>query len=191
MVRTLMLCAIAAASLLATGYSGMGRQTVPGQTIPLHVKTGLWQSTQKVKVSGGLGLPPEMAAKMTPEQRERYEAAMGARNHAYETTSKGCLTQEDLSQDLYAKLNRNGDMQCQGNIVRSSASELELNEHCIGQGKQEGVEMTMHMTIHATDSEHATGAGQGTATMGGKTMHSQVQVDSVWLGASCPADLQP
>ena len=48
--------------------------------------------------------------------------------------------------------------------------------------------VSYHAKIHAVDPEHATGSGQGTATSGGKTLNSTVQLDMKWLGPTCPKD---
>src|SRR6185312_17371693 len=63
---------------------------------PLNVKTGLWQSTTTIAISGSMGIPPEMEAKLTPEQRARMEAAMkqSGTGQPHTTTNKGCIKQE-------------------------------------------------------------------------------------------------
>ena len=51
-------------------------------TEPLNVKTGLWQSDDRLPTSGLPPLPADMQArldKMTPERRARMEAAMKGR----------------------------------------------------------------------------------------------------------------
>jgi hypothetical protein len=180
-----------AAGLTAALAFSLGGMAGQGRLIPLNVKTGLWQTRSQVTMSGTLGLPPEVASKMTPEQRAQYEAAMGAMSGPHEITSKGCLTEADLTKDPYAELNRSDEeMQCRGTVVRSTGSDLELHEVCTGQGSQAGTNMEMNITIHADNPEHTTGQGQGTTTMGGKALQSQIKLDMTWLGATCPADLQ-
>ena len=46
-----------------------------GGKVKLNVKTGLWQTTITNTVTGSMGLPPEIAARLTPAQRARFEAA--------------------------------------------------------------------------------------------------------------------
>ena|SRR5690348_7140384 len=153
---------------------------------PMNVKTGLWQSTSTIAIIGGLGLPPEVAAKLTPEQKARYEAALKAQagEHTSTHTNKSCLTQKDLTTDPFAQKNSNDEhIQCHGTLLSSTSSDIVLQETCSGEAS-----MTYTMKIHAVDSEHATGTGTGTATMGGHTMNSNVKFQSTWLGATCPAD---
>ncbi|MGH9728942.1 MAG: DUF3617 family protein [Candidatus Acidiferrales bacterium] len=153
--------------------------------VPMDVKLGLWQSTTTITVSGGLGLPPEVAAKLTPEQRARYEAAMQnqAGGHTSTLTKKSCLTQEDLATDPFGNENANDEnIHCHGTLLKSTSTDAVLQETCSGEAS-----MTYTMKIHAADQEHATGTGTGSATMGGRTMNSSVKFDSKWLGATCSA----
>ena len=166
----------------------------PGQTpearssamklTPMNVKTGLWQSTSTMTIVGGLGLPPEVVARLTPEQKARYEAALQAQGggHTRTTTSKGCLTQKDLTTDPFNQRHPDEKLQCHGTVLNSTSSDVEIQESCSGEAT-----MNYTMKIHAVDQEHAVGTGQGTATMGGHTMKSAVKFDSKWLGATCPA----
>jgi hypothetical protein len=155
-----------------------------GKITPLNVKTGLWQNTVTTTVTGGLGMPPEVIARLTPEQRARYEAAM--KNHANGTprtrTTKSCLTRKKLSEDPFADQNRE-NMKCKETVIKSTGSDLEVREQC-AEGTSNG---DVHMKFHAIDSEHVVGNGETTATMGGRTMHSTMKMDFKWVGASCPA----
>lgn len=153
---------------------------------PMNVKTGLWQSTSTITVTGSLGLPPEVLAKMTPEQKARYEAAMQAQagGHSSTHTEKSCLTQKDLTTDPFAQKDSDDEnIHCHGTLLSSTSTDIVLQETCSGEAT-----MNYTMKIHAADSEHATGTGTGTATMGGHTMNSSVKFQSTWIGATCPAD---
>lgn len=152
---------------------------------PMNVKTGLWQSTTTVTLAGSLVLPPSMAAKLTPEQKAKYEAAMQAEGkgggHTY--TDKSCLTQKDLTTDPFAQKGSDEEhIHCHGTLLSSTSTDIVLQETCSGEAS-----MTYTMKIHALDQEHAVGTGTGTATMGGRTMNSSVKSQSTWIGATCPA----
>lgn len=159
-------------------------KTLTGKFTPLNVKTGLWQNTATITISGSLGLPEDVVAKLTPEQKARYEAAIQAHagEHSSTHTNKGCLTQEDLTKDPFEQKDSEG-IHCHGTLLSSTSTDIVLQEACTGDAS-----MTYTMKIHAVDQEHATGTGQGTGTMGGKTMNSSVKWDAKWLGATCPAD---
>lgn len=152
---------------------------------PMNVKTGLWQSTSTITIIGSLGLPPEVLAKMTDEQKARYAAAMQAQSggHSSTHTNKGCLTQKDLTTDPFARNNSDDEnIHCHGTLLSSTSTDIVLQETCSGEAT-----MNYTMKIHADSAEHAIGTGTGTATMGGHTMNSSVKFDSKWISATCPA----
>jgi len=192
MKRMILLGAVclSATVLLAQTQKNIDQAPAPVKTAmkmtPMNVKTGLWQSTSTVAITGGLGLPPDVAAKLTPEQKARYEAAMQAQagGHTSTHTNKSCLTQKDLTTDPFAQKNSDDEhIHCHGTLLSSTSTDIVLQETCSGEAS-----MTYTMKIHAVDQEHATGTGTGTATMGGRTMNSSVKFQSTWLGATCPAD---
>lgn len=175
-----------ATALLAQTQKKSPEQVPAAKMTPMNVKTGLWQSTSTITVNGSLGLPPEVLAKMTDEQKARYQAAMQAQSggHSSTHTNKGCLTQRDLTTDPFAQKDSSDEhIQCHGTLLSSTSTDIVLRETCSGEAS-----MAYTMKIHAVDQEHATGTGMGTATMGGHTMNSSVKFQSTWIGATCPAD---
>ncbi|HET9785271.1 MAG TPA: DUF3617 family protein [Terriglobales bacterium] len=160
-------------------------QSASAPVVPMNVKTGLWENHSTLTVSGGLGLPPEVLAKMTPEQRARYTAALGAGQRTHDNVEKGCLTKEDLTQDPTKMLNPGGGegVTCHGDVITSTATDLEVHSVCTGAAQSD-----MRIKVHAVDQEHVTGEGAGSATMNGHTMQTAYKFDSHWLGATCPAN---
>ena len=154
-----------------------------GNVKPLNVRTGLWQTTSTSTVNGSMGIPPEIAARLTPAQRARFEAAMKKQANGVPRTRtyKNCLTQKQLTEDPFADNSRK--MKCQETVIKSTGTELEVREACTDGSSRSDV----HMLVHANSSEHVTSSGNVVATMGGHTMHSVIKMDSKWLGASCPA----
>ena len=64
-----------------------------------NAKPGAWEMSITTLTAGTL-IPPDVLAKMPPEQRAKFEQSMQARSGKPMThTSKGCVTQEDLDQD--------------------------------------------------------------------------------------------
>lgn len=183
-------CLSATVLLAQTQKKNPGEAPAPVKTAikitPMNVKTGLWQNTSTVTIVGGLGLPPSVLAKLTPEQKAKYEAAMQAQSggHSSTHTNKGCLTQKDLTTDPFAQKDSSDEhIQCHGTLLSSTSTDIVLQESCSGEAS-----MTYTMKIHAVDQEHAVGTGTGTATMGGRTMNSNVKFQATWIGATCPAD---
>lgn len=156
-----------------------------GGITPLHVKTGLWETSMTHSTSGQVSLPPEAIARLTPEQRAKLEAAMGAMaSHAPKAdTSQHCLTQEELTKDPFTGKGQDKKWKCDETMIKSTGSELDLHEVC-GEGTSK---MDAHISIQALDSEHTKGTIQSDVTMGGRTMHQNMNFTSKWVGASCPA----
>ncbi|MGE5323801.1 MAG: DUF3617 domain-containing protein [Actinomycetota bacterium] len=154
-----------------------------GKAKPLNIKTGLWQTRSTTTVNGSMGIPPEMAARLTPAQRARFEAAM--KKHANgvprSRTYKNCLTEKQLTEDPFT--DKDNNMKCQETVIKSTASDLDVREACTDGSSKSDV----HMVIHASSREHVTSSGNVTATMGGHTMHSVIKMDSRWVGTACPA----
>lgn len=176
MTKTIFACAAA-----VVGLAAMQAMT------PMNVKTGQWESHTTILLTGSLGLPPEALAKMTPEQRARYQAAVEKaaerKNQKTENTDKGCLTKEDLTQDPTKLMGKQEPgMSCSGKILSSTSSDLKVHISCTGMGTMDYI-----LDYHATDPEHATGQGTGTATLGGHTMQTQFNSEMHWLGPTCPA----
>lgn len=154
---------------------------------PMNVKTGLWQTTSIIKMSGSLGLSPEMASKLTPEQRAQYEAAMKQyASHQQTIASKRCVTKEQLGENPFDQSHPQ-NMKCSEKLIRSTSSDAEIRQTCTG---QDGSESDIHMMIHAQDREHVNGSGQVVATMGGHTMKSDVTFQSKWAQDTCPKDAE-
>lgn len=155
---------------------------------PMNVKTGYWQDDSTFSISGAVGIPPEILAKMTPEQRSRYEA-MAKSNPALSgqprhEVSKGCLTEKDLNTDPFQRMSQSSRMKCDETVIRSTGTDLEVKTTCLmGTSKSD-----MHLQFHALSSEHVVGTGEGTMLMGGRTEHSNIKMDMKWLGSTCPKD---
>lgn len=158
---------------------------VAGGKIKLNVKTGLWQTTTTNTVTGSMGLPPEMAAKMTPAQRARFEAATKKQASGTPRTvsHKECLTPEKLAEDPFTDKSHGDDVKCQETVLKSTSTDLEVHELCsYGSSKSD-----IHLSFHADSPEHVTGAGNTTVTSGGHVMKSAMKMDSKWISGACPA----
>jgi len=156
-----------------------------GGKIKLNVKTGLWQTTNTNTVSGSMGLPPELAAKMTPAQRARFEAAAKkqASGVPRTVTHKDCLTPEKLAEDPFTDKSHGDNLKCQETVIKSTGTDLEVRELCTdGSSKSD-----IHLSFRADSTEHVTGSGTTTVTMGGQVMNSVMKMDSRWISAACPA----
>ena len=143
------------------------------------VKLGLWETTTTGMAAGELPIPADALAKMTPEQRARFEQMMKSRMNAPSTsTHKYCLTQEKLDKDLSFGADRDN---CTRQIVSSSSSGAEIKFHCTEKdGTVDGT-----VTFEASNPENVKGKVHMTMNANGKAMTNEVNMTSRWISASC------
>jgi hypothetical protein len=158
-----------------------------GEKIKLNVKTGLWQTTTTNTVTGSMGIPPEMAAKLTPAQRAQFEAAAKkqASGVPRTVTHKSCLTPEQLAKDPFTDRTHPDNVKCEETIIKSTATDLEVRELCTSGSSSKS---DIHLSFHADTPEHVTGSGTTSANVGGHVMNSTMKMDSKWISVACPAD---
>ncbi|HEV2324741.1 MAG TPA: DUF3617 domain-containing protein [Terracidiphilus sp.] len=154
---------------------------------PLHVKTGLWQSTVNNQLAGGI--PPDMQARlaaMPPEQRARIEAMMQKQfsGTPQGSTFKSCLTQKDLNDSAPW----GSGTKCTWTVLTSTSTDLEVKGTDCDAGKKEGMNSEFHVKIHVVDSGHVKATFDGTMTGNGHTTTMNGNYTSEWVGPTCPAD---
>jgi Protein of unknown function (DUF3617) len=165
--------------LLGLGLLLLGAAWAADKVQPLNAKTGLWETTRTTTTSGQMPLPPELLARLMPEQRAKMEERMKA-NSSEKTktsTSKSCMTKEKLEKAPFS----DDQKDCTRSIVTSTGSEAEIRFACEKQG------MKSNGTIHveALTPESAKGTAQTTMTGGGRTMNTSGSFTSKWLGPNC------
>ena len=94
----------------------------------LDVKPGAWDMSITTLTRGSL-IPPNLLAKMPPEQRAKFEQSMQARSGKPMThNSKECVTQEDLDQDRMLKEpQEDGELQSTTRVVSRSSRKLVID----------------------------------------------------------------
>ena len=151
-----------------------------GSAASFNVRPGAWESTTSSVVSGEL-LPAAALAKMTPEQRARVEAMLGAHAGApRRITEKTCITRADLDQDRLLK--SDAEQHCTTTVVSRTPTRLVLDRRC-----PQPHASSAHVAFEAPSPERFTGSVDMTLAEGGK-VHLDIQ--GRWLGASC-AGLEP
>ena len=152
-----------------------------GNVKPLNVKVGLWQTTSTIAIIGHLpGAPPETLARMTPEQRARYEAAMQKASQGQTSTRKHSVTQKDLDKDPFGEERKS----CTRTVLTSTGSKMEFREVC---DEGEGQKSDATVQFEALDSEHVKRTVHANNTKGGQTMNFSANIAGQWLGAACPS----
>jgi hypothetical protein len=71
----------------------------PSNYQPLNANTGLWETKTVITQSGQAAIPEDALARLTPEQRAKFQAAMQARLNAppITRTPQSCLTTDELN----------------------------------------------------------------------------------------------
>jgi hypothetical protein len=146
---------------------------------PMNVKPGTWETTTTTTTSGALPIPPEMLARLTPDQRAKMEAALAARNaQPRTTTTRRCLKKEDIEKPLAFYDDQRA---CKPTIVSSSPSKAEIQIACeLNQVKSTGT-----INVEALSPEGVKISAQMAMSTGGGTMNTTMTGTSKWVGAAC------
>jgi hypothetical protein len=145
---------------------------------PLNVKTGLWESTITSTTSVQMPIPAEMLARLSPEQRAKFEARMKQnsppKSRTY--TKRDCETKEKLAEQPF-----NSAKECKQTITTSTSTKAEVKMVCeFGDVKSSGI-----MRIDVLSPENVKGSGQMTSNGGGHSMTVDTSFSAKWLGPSC------
>jgi hypothetical protein len=150
---------------------------------PFNIKEGLWEQTTTHSMtgmpSGGVNIPPDVLAKLPPDQRAKVEAMMSGRSGPPDVT-KVCVTKEKLAK--YAVFGTSKDRgNCTRTVVSSTGSKLELKLHCEdGKTVSDGTVLLDAMTTDST---------KGTMHIVTKSEDNNVKMDftftSRYLGPAC------
>jgi hypothetical protein len=159
------ICAVIALSL---GVSAADK------TQPLNLRLGLWQMTYTTERSGAIAVPPELLAKLTPEQRARTEARLKARaaQGPHIDTKRFCLTEERLNKAVFEE---NENKSCQRTIVASSSKVLQFKQECAAADAKR----TFDGRIEALDPETLKGS------LKANSAGNAIDLAGRWIGADC------
>jgi hypothetical protein len=126
----------------------------------LDVKPGQWETTTTGQMTGVPAIPPEVLAKLTPDQRAKMESAMGAHG-AKPMVSTSCRTKEKLAEAWTT--GQQNQKSCTTTLTSSSSSAQEVHMEC----NQNGAKSSGTINVEAVDSEHIRGSFQMTAASDG------------------------
>ena len=155
-------------------------------TEPLDIKTGLWQITLTVRTSGLPPIPPDVIAKLKPEERVSIDAqtkekmAEGPRI----SVKKRCLREQELHQPLLPAFGGEGQG-CRQTIASASRAGQEIRVDCAKGGERGGGTIR----IAAIDPENVKVTSSWSMTDGARTLQMSSTATLKWLGAGCELDL--
>lgn len=148
---------------------------------PPNAKLGLWETTNSHQMTGVPPIPPDVLAKMPPDQRARIEAAFKQRAAPASETRQSCLTQEKLDKGFFVDQRQS----CQRTITSSTPTLAEFHEECTNSdgstGKADG-------KFEFPNPTNMKGSMQITATTAkGQTMNMKIDVVGKWVSSDCGA----
>src|ERR1700689_5735028 len=120
------------AILWALGAGGAAMALAQAADTPqLNVRLGLWEVATHPQVNGNLPITDEQMAKLPPDQRAKFEAAMQAAiaRGSQPRVFKECMTAEKRSRGFNAGSDQSKN--CQTTLVTNTASEFESRHECV------------------------------------------------------------
>ena len=149
----------------------------------LDVRPGMWEGTMTTQTSGAPPIPPELLAKMTPDQKAMLEARMktGMSQGPKTVVTKHCLTKEDLNKALNF-----GDEKgsCQRTVVNASSSKQEIRIEC----SNAGIKARGTIRIEVVDPEHVKVSSQIASGDGSHTMNINTTGTGKWVSGTCTSE---
>jgi hypothetical protein len=170
---------------LAAGLGLAGSVACLAAGLSLDVAPGLWEISTSGAVSGTPQIPPEMLARMKPEQRVIAQAlvlAIIAQANAPHRM-QFCVTPQQVRQGL--DLSRMGGGNCRQTIQSRSASGLDMQVACGRDDRMHGV-----VRLRVLDRSTVIGDVEVREGVGGSAAGITQNVHGKWLGASC-GDVPP
>ncbi len=151
--------------------------TSEAQADSFNAKPGAWEMTFAGLATGTM-IPPDVLAKMPPEQRARIEQSMQARSGKPGThATKSCITKEDLDQNRILKEEAEDEPGCATKVISKSSSKMVLERSCPpphASTSRMAMETTTPESIVASIDTDRAGSG-----------NAHIDIKGRWLGASC------
>ena len=138
--------------------------------------------TTTQQMSGVPPIPPDVLAKMSPEQRAHIEQMMqknGAGGPSTRTTQV-CLTQKKLSKDPFGDERKN----CERTIISSTSTRTQFHEECT---EPNGAKQIADGKFELSGTSTVRGSVQAKVLNGPNKMIVNVDVAGKWIGPDCAA----
>ena len=150
-------------------------------SIKLNVKPGLWEFSSAGQANGMPPIPDEALARLTPEQRQQFQAAIQSSMGSASKPKlfKECITPEKVAQGFDVQESK--DSTCQRSVVSSTSSEFAIHAVCT---RTEG-STTIDSHFQLNGSDQVAGTVHVVTSREGKSMTIDSSVTGKWLGASC------
>jgi Protein of unknown function (DUF3617) len=161
---------------VALGLAAMIAPTRAADNTPFKVKPGLWEMTADIERNGIPPLPPEMLARLTPEQRAKLEQQQSGTRHS---VNKRRITQADIDKGFepMAGMDR---ANCTRTVTSSTPTLRAGRLACTGEMTGGG-----NYRFEARSPESIIGNWDATMSRGDKTMTMKGAMQGKWLGSDC------
>jgi hypothetical protein len=147
--------------------------------VPMDVKPGLWETTMTNMTDMSAMIPPEMLAKLTPEQRAKMESAVQGRGGPRTVTTKHCVTKDTINEAL-TSITNNARQTCTRTFTTSTPTKQVIHMECTsGNMKTSG-----DIQAEVIDRENTKGSMVMTSA-GGRGASMKMEWTTKWLGADC------
>lgn len=141
--------------------------------VTLNVRPGLWEMTVSDAGGGPPPIPPDVLARLTPEQRAKFATAMATRTGPH--VFKSCVTEKSLQRGFDT-----GDSNCTRTVVSSNTSTMEGRVECTNPRSR------MIGTFRFEAAGPTTMDGAINLTINGPhTMTMKRVIRGKWVGADC------
>ncbi|MEJ0019370.1 MAG: DUF3617 domain-containing protein [Acetobacteraceae bacterium] len=160
--------------LLAGGGVALGATLAAAATLDL--RTGLWEITSTGEASGMPPVPPEVMARMTPEQRAAMMAAIG--NSGKPEIVRNCITEKTLQRGLDFAQRERGN--CTRTVLNNTSRQIDVRLQCTGAQQASG---TFH--IESSDPRSMSGTLDLVVSSGANSMTIKRTLQGRWLGSDC------
>jgi len=150
---------------------------------PLKIKTGLWEVTTTVSTNDEAPIPAGLLEKLTPEQRQRIQERMEARQSGTTKTAiaRRCVSRKELETGVPFKPDVKS---CSWETTASTRTKMTADLRCAGESSREEVSKGS-LEVEALTSESVRGSVVIPATHSDDPVHSSSIFTAKWMGPSC------
>jgi uncharacterized protein DUF3617 len=148
---------------------------------PFKIKPGLWEINTDMERSGVPPIPPEVLARLTPEQRAKMDQQPTGPRHS---VSKRCLTQADVDKGFEPMTGMEG-AKCTRSVTADTPTLRAGHLACSGEMSGGG-----NYRFEARAPESIVGNWDVTMSSGDRTMTMKGTTHGKWLGSDC-GDVKP
>jgi len=128
--------------------------------------------------------PAHAAMQLEPGEWQDTETGTEDGQPAKPEVTTSCMTAEEAKDVVKAltQLQNTPGQQCKTMHVQDKGNTLSFDMEC---GDAKTVLIAVNMNITFLNSRHYTGTIKSNVAYGGKTVSSDKQIDSKWIGATC------